>query len=295
MTQKLYFISYGSKQYSIQKKRIGHQAKKFKIFNDVILYSQNSLDSRFLNKFSNLFNDDIGGGYWIWKSHIVLKTFNLMKEGDILLYVDSGSTLNVNGKKRLLDYIDKLNSSEKSILCFQMNNYVEKEWTTKQVFEALNANNKPHITNTSQVMGGVFLVKKSNESIKFFQDFQAYVYSDINLITNYYQELQDTKFKSCRHDQSLFSVMCKLTNQLIIEDETFFLDKPNLQYDFPILTVRDGPYSLWQKIKFYVFYPYNIQREIYFGNRQFYYKRKSKLQQKIMYKLKKLRELIRKF
>ena len=295
MNQKLYFISYGDKHYSIQKKRIGYQAKKFKIFNNVILYSQNSLDNRFLNKFSNLFDDNIGGGYWVWKSYIVLKTFNLMKEGDILLYVDSGSTLNVSGKKRLIDYIDKLNSSGKSILCFQMNNLVEKEWTTKQVFEALNVNNKPHITNTPQIMGGVFLVKKSNESIKFFQNFQAHVHADNNLITNYYQDVQDTKFKSCRHDQSLFSVMCKLTNQLILEDETYFLDNSHLQYDYPILTVRDGPYSLWQKIKFYVFYPYNIQKEIYFGNKKFYYKRKSKLQQKILYKLKNLRELIRKF
>ena len=292
MTQKIYFISYGDKKYSIQKNRIGHQAKKFKIFNKVILYSQKSLDSDFLKKFNNLFSENIGGGYWIWKSFIVLKTFSLMNEGDVLLYVDSGSTLNLKGKKRLINYVDKLNSSGKSILCFQMSHLVENEWTTKQVFEALNVKNNTDITNSPQIMGGVFLVKKCKESIEFFQDFQSLVHDDNNLITNFYHESQDINFKSCRHDQSIFSVMCKLSNQLIIEDETYFLNNPELQYEYPILTVRDRPYSAWQKIKYYSFFPINVNKEIFFGQKQFYFKRKSKFLQKIEYKFKKLKNLI---
>ena len=36
-----------------------------------------------------------GYGYWLWKSYIIKKTMDMMKDGDILLYLDSGCEINI--------------------------------------------------------------------------------------------------------------------------------------------------------------------------------------------------------
>ena len=41
-----------------------------------------------------------GGGYWIWKLDIIKQAFSKIKENDIIVYLDSGCTLNKSGKKR---------------------------------------------------------------------------------------------------------------------------------------------------------------------------------------------------
>ena len=57
-------------------------------------------DSEFWVKHGNFIeNNKRGYGYWLWKSYIVKKQLELMKEGDILLYADSGCVMNMNGKK----------------------------------------------------------------------------------------------------------------------------------------------------------------------------------------------------
>jgi hypothetical protein len=283
---ELYFISYGSREYSVQRSRIKYQAKKFNLFNKIIVYKKNDLPKEFLLKFKNLLKNKQGSGFWIWKSCIVLETLNIMSEGDILLYVDSGSTLNVEGKTRFKEYIELFQGSKESIFMFQMRELIEKHWTTKEVFHALNVSDKK-ITETTQFMGGVFMVKKNKSSIKFFEDFQRIVDNDNNLITNYYKEFQDGYFKDCRHDQSIMSVMCKSKGCFFLEDETYFHNNPQDQYDFPILTVRDGPYTNWQRIKFYILYPINIKKIIYFQNEKFYFNNKINIIKRIVFKLSK--------
>ena len=132
---KYFFITYGDNQYSIQRKRLSYQAKKFNIFHKVFTYKKSSLDTKFIKRFNELLKKSKGGGYWIWKSQIILQTLEKMEKGDILIYVDSGSTLNFRGKERLVEYFEMLDNSNESLFLFRMPNNIEKHWTTKQVFD----------------------------------------------------------------------------------------------------------------------------------------------------------------
>lgn len=274
MTKKIYFITYGDNNFNIQRKRISYQAKKLNVFNKIYSYKKSNIDKKFLIKYSNLFKDEKGGGYWVWKAYFVLKTFEEMNYGDILLYTDAGSTLNTGGKARLNNYIDMISNSKEYLLMFQIKHLIEKEWTVKEIFSYFKLDNNSTIPDSSVLMGGVFFAKKTNHAIKFFTSFLDIVDKDNNLITDVYQDLQEEYFQECRHDQSLMSVMAKLNGCLILDDETYFNDNPNQQYSFPILTVRDGKYSIWQKLKYYILYPLNIKKTIYFGKKQFYFKRR---------------------
>ena len=75
--------------------------------------------------------------------------------------------------------------------------------------------------------------------------------------------------------KSIMSVMAKIEGCIHLDDENYFFENPELQYKYPILTVRDGKYNLWQKIKYYSLYPLNIRKIIYFGQKQHYFKRPS--------------------
>ena len=50
----------------------------------------------------------------------------------MVLYVDSGSTLNINGKKRLVEYFELLSDSNKDMLLFKMPTIIEKTGPQKR-------------------------------------------------------------------------------------------------------------------------------------------------------------------
>ena len=193
----------------------------------------------------------------------------------MLIYIDSGSTLNIRGKKRLIEYFEMLDKSNESLFLFKMPNIIEKHWTTKQIFDYFDVRNNKKITDTVQCLGGVLLVKNNEKSNTFFQEFQNIVDEDNELITDFYSEDQDNYFKVCRHDQSLLSVMGKIYGCLSINDESYYFENPREQYKWPILTVRDGIYNNWQKFKFFILYPLNIRRVIFFKEKPFYFKNKN--------------------
>ena len=192
---KKYFISYGDKNYSIQRKRISFQARKLNFFDEVIIYNKRDLNKDFLHRFSKILSYSRGGGFWIWKSQIILQTLDMMDENDILLYVDSGSSLNIKGKKRLIEYFEMFLESPENIFLFRIPDLLEKNWTAKEIFEHFNVIDDPDITDTEQFMGGVLLVKKNNKSLQFFKDFQKTIEDDNDLITNNYSSNQIDSFK----------------------------------------------------------------------------------------------------
>jgi len=99
------FITFGAggQNYIDAGKRLIEQAKSTGYFDKIILYTDKHLknDKKFWNQHSNFISKNKRGyGYWIWKSYIIKKTMELMKDGDILLYLDCGCE--IGGGKQLL-------------------------------------------------------------------------------------------------------------------------------------------------------------------------------------------------
>lgn len=85
------FIAYGDINCAYSLKRIGHQARKLKIFDEIILYTPDDLPKSF--KKTPLMQYSYGGGYWAWKPFIIYETLQKFDDGDIVCYVDAGCTL----------------------------------------------------------------------------------------------------------------------------------------------------------------------------------------------------------
>jgi len=91
------------------------KANQWTWIKDAKCFSVNDLDEQFRQKFSWLLSKPRGAGYWIWKPHVCQKTWDAMKEGDVLIYVDGA----LQPRKDLLSYVDRACCSESGGLVFE--------------------------------------------------------------------------------------------------------------------------------------------------------------------------------
>jgi hypothetical protein len=230
----IHLISYGDNLYKNSKKRIYLEANNTGWFDTITVYGPEDIDDAFKERFHTILNKKRGGGYWLWKSYFIKKKIDEINENDILIYIDAGCTINSNGKNRFYEYIEMLNSGDEGNISFQMG-HIEKEWTTREIFEYFNVNDNNEIKNSGQILSTIRIMKKNENLIKIL-DLEMKTYQDNPLlITDYYNSNnQESCFKDNRHDQSVCSVIRKINKTILLTDESWFKfgDEKSLKYPF---------------------------------------------------------------
>ena len=95
------------------------------LFNDLWLKNQ----KEFYKKNKQVLDNPRGAGYWLWKPYIILYTLkNKMHEGDVLIYIDSGTKLTGN-LKPLVELALK-----KDIVLFYNDGHKNSTWTKRDCF-----------------------------------------------------------------------------------------------------------------------------------------------------------------
>lgn len=249
---KKYLCSFGDKSLAGGFTRLQKQADEMGIFDGVYFYTQSDLDKDFKRKFrSKMVPYSRGFGFWCWKSQIILQTLDKLEDGDILLYMDIGSHLNVGGKKRLLEYFDIVNSSPTGILAFQSPTHLERTLTKMDVFEYFDVIDNKSFTDTTQIEGGHIFLKKCSQSMLFVKEWNQVLYDDFSLITDEQSRLENfEEFKENRHDQSILSILGKKCGIMTFStDETYSINWDTMK-DFPLLAKRDKVYKYKYQIKY---------------------------------------------
>ena len=219
------FLSYGNLRFIESRKRINLEAKSLQIFDKTIVETEEiEKDEEFkkalLNpNFKQVFESKRGGGYWIWKPYIIFKHLQSLNENDILIYSDSGCTINNNQKtvNTLNSYIEFLNQSEKGIIAVH-NPHAEYKWTKGDIFKHFNChfqdlendNDIDNIYNTNQFTANRIFIKKNAYSMKIFELWWKTAKENPNLFDDTKSATKNKGgFKENRHDQSIFSIICK--------------------------------------------------------------------------------------
>jgi hypothetical protein len=225
--QRKWFITYGgpSENYHSAVKRICNEASGFDVFDEIIGYTEKDLmdDTSFWLTHQQFIesNADRGYGCWLWKPYLTKKTLDKMNENDILVYADAGCFMNKDGKSRLLEYFDMLNTSaEIGNVSFQMD-HLDELYTKMDIYDYFNAND-PSIIKTGQLVGGIFVLRKCRHTMELIDKWydgccQYYLLDDScgtlpNLPT----------FHATRNDQSIFSVIRKKFGTILLSNETWF-------------------------------------------------------------------------
>ena len=238
---KTHFLSFaaGSVGYHNTLRRICYQAATFELFDKIVGKTEAFLqaDTPFWAQHSrHIQSNRRGYGYWVWKPYVVKSYMESdMAEGDVLVFADAGCTLNIHGRPRMLEYLDKVRNHESGILSFQMNHLLEREWTKMDLIRVLGA--EP-LMATGQVMSGIWLIRKCEKTMELMNRWYA--------LCCQYSLIDDSPsvapnhptFVEHRHDQSVWSILVKQAGSAFIHDETFFAPDWERGIRFPILETR---------------------------------------------------------
>ena len=173
-------------------------------FDRVINYGPKNISKVFRKKNSEIFDCRRGGGYWIWKPYIILKTLKKVEYGDIIFYCDSGA-LFIDDVKPLID----IALNKQDVVCFNVG-YKEKNYTKRDAFVLMDCDTEIY-SETDQRLSGFILVKKTNLSINFFEEFLNFSL-DRRIISDDDNVLGHKNYRGFienRHDQTIFSLLTK--------------------------------------------------------------------------------------
>ena len=267
MKSKIFLCAFASPDLFLSKIRFYNQAKSLNFYQGIKIYEKRELSTKTLNVIENhlIKNNRRGYGYWIWKPEIILNFLRQIPENSILQYSDIGCHFNRKGINKLFFYQDMCDKN--SILSFQYSdpkikkinfiypNYLEYQYTKADLMRYFNLNFNHIYMNTPQVCSGTFFIKKNYINIEFLKNWLE-VFENMSLIDDSISVSKNHKnFIEHRHDQSVFSLLCKLNNIFslsVYENFEWSLDNKGRNWDHlfesPIQARRDLKY-----LSFYAF------------------------------------------
>ena len=268
-SKKIILFAFGTLDLKKSINRLKSQAIDSKYYDEIKVMSPSNFDYTTKSKIQLLIKKGKkrGYGYWFWKPHLISKIMEEINEGDIIHYVDIGCHINKTKSNRFYEYLDMLEDSNKWLLAFQykVNNEQfsdkiefpkreECKYTKADLLNYFNFLDDEKITHSAQYWAGSFFIKKNIYSKEFIESW-------INIFEKRFDLVDDTpsKIKNLpgfienRHDQSVFSLLCKKNSiSSLSAYECDWAKKNDLRtwehiLENPILAKRDLEYSLLKR------------------------------------------------
>jgi hypothetical protein len=217
-------MSFANDKYKNGIARIKRQADELP-FNRVITYNEKDLSGMpdfWERHHSFIESKSRGYGYWLWKPYLVHKTLSSMKDGEILVYMDAGASLNPNVGK-FNDLIKQVSTNKSGIISWELDSLKEKNWTKYDLVEHLDA--KSIWDKNMNQLHATFFILRNSESVRNL------VYKWYEVGTNYHmiddspsKLPNDVRFEEHRHDQSIFSILRRQHGTDVMYNETILRD-----------------------------------------------------------------------
>ena len=255
---KKIFIAYADQNLAYSLKRIGRQARRLGIFDEVKLFTPSDLPNYILQ--SPLMQYKYGGGYWAWKPAIIHEALLAHDEGDVVVYVDAGCTLN---KSTEWDLMFKL-MEQYDTICFHYDAVMPvwekfgntstqiRYWAKKATLDFLDYYFQDNsYQNSLKVMGGILFFKsKNNDVLKRWLDITLHHPDIIIDPTPEEVKLQPIGFAKHKHEQIILTALSYYDRQTLVLPE---IVDTNAEISFvwaSRIRAKNYVQYLWLKIKY---------------------------------------------
>jgi hypothetical protein len=209
------YINYANVNFRKQQKFALKAAQYIGGFDKVIGYTVNDIDKGFALRYQNILSQVRGGGYWLWKPYFIQRSLKKMSIGDYLFYSDSGAFF----LKSVVPLVEVLENSNKDIMAFELP-LIEEQWSKKELIRNMGCDEDLYL-KSNQISASFILIKKTEQSEKFVEEYLAYSCQELNLTDIYDVNVeQDANFIEHRHDQSVFSLLYKRYGYEAFKDPT---------------------------------------------------------------------------
>ena len=267
--------------------RFKRQALKMNFYDEVFCFDETNLDFNFKKKFeSKLIYGSRGFGYWSWKPQIIMQVLKQLKEGDILQYTDVGCHLNQSGRERLLEYFNYTKESDTGILAFKASppvhplkhdgrklfNQRDYMYIQGDLIDYFNFRKHPEFINDYCIGATAIFIKKCDYSLKIVEEWLEVINKDFTLIDNTPSVTENYPgFIEHRHDQAIFSLLCKKNNVVTLSTYEYYYPKVNSIYPdwqhlklFPIHAKRDKDFGFIKNNRLIVIRIINKIKKIFY-------------------------------
>ena len=267
--RKILLFAFASLDLKRSADRLKKQSKESNYYDEIKIFNPFDFDEKMKKKLKDIVyqRNNRGYGYWFWKPLFLKKIMKKLNTGDIIHYVDIGCHIQ-NKNSKFYNYLDILIDNNRWILPFQY--YSEKNELKNQIsfpkreeFKYTKSNllayfgflNNKNITNTPQFWAGSFFLAKKVQAMNFLDEWINIFEKRMDLIDDSKSNIENLKgFIENRHDQSVFSLLCKKynINSLSAYDECEWGEKENKKTwehikNNPILALRDLKYSILKR------------------------------------------------
>lgn len=223
---KKYMITFGNEKFKNSRERIVRECKELNIFNECKFYNENYVEN-LIKIVSNRVKNGRGFWWYMWKPFIIYNKLLELNENDILMYCDSGMKIfnNEDVKEKFKNIFSTLNNDTKSgIITFvttgNPNERFEYMYNMNHIYKHFNITKDSHIINSQQIQAGIIFIKKNNSSLNITKQWyekainnpELFVGDNRFIINKIDTNNQHDKFRDHRHDQSIWSILCKLNN-----------------------------------------------------------------------------------
>lgn len=231
----------GRKCWTRAAERLSRQASLFQEISSVTLVNRETLPRHIgglASEVSTLSKSHPRGyGLWSWKIPLLESAIRGIPEGDILFYIDAGSSLNFQSLSipRWGDYLSSV--LDTGALFFQQD-LAEEQWTKTELKQRFKDEGD---WKSGQVLGGIHMIQSSQSSRDFLMEAKdlACQHNFSFLKDSDSPSIQGQNFRAHRHDQSVLSLLAKERQLLMIPDETYFSPDWARQGErFPIWATR---------------------------------------------------------
>lgn len=195
-------LNFADRHFLDQQRRNTETALRTGEVDHVFAYSPFDLEDSFRRRHEGILSQPRGAGYWLWKPYLVRRTLDLLPPGAFLFYCDAGAFF-----VRSLRHLERFClRRDLWLLPFDLP-FVEEQYTKAEAFRILGCDG-PAFRESPQILASFFLVRNVEEARGFFDEYLRYA-QDPLCLTDLLEEPQREDFIEHRHDQSLFSLLCK--------------------------------------------------------------------------------------
>jgi len=198
-------VNYADEKFYLMQRINSASATRVGGFDNVFSFRAKDMDDDFTRRNAHILSQPRGGGYWLWKPYFIRRALELLQEGDVLFYCDSGAVF-VRSATPLLSLRE---NRGQSMLVFEIQ-HVEKLWAKRDALILMGCDEERFI-ETRQRLGGFLLMRKDSFSVSFVDEWLSYA-QDERILT----DLPNTQgkdnhpgFIAHRHDQSILSLLSK--------------------------------------------------------------------------------------
>lgn len=236
-------ISFADSRLSGSVARFKDQAAAIQVIDSVRVFSERDFTEEFQSQFNDHLQPGIRGfGYWVWKPWIIQTPLKQLFEGDILIYAHIGCHINPAGRKRLLEYIDRVNRSKSGVLGFQairpepdgpvtddgrsLPTWLDKYWAKGDLIDYFEVRESPEITDSPAIQAGIICFRKCASSLSFVNDWLTVFQTNFELVDDSPSRSPNFQgFREHRHDQSVLSILGKLNQIDTVSTSEFWMPR----------------------------------------------------------------------